>query len=102
MYKTQYKLNMKETRLCQVLCKMDMSKFKQKFIKFLIENNYKASFYLDGLPAAYMSMKNKDFDKGIPIGVKEEDNSLYFYNHYTFHIGVRKVKNNTQSNITII
>lgn len=96
MYKTPYRLKLKETRLCQVLCKMDTSSFKQKFLKFLIENNYKASFYLDGLPAAFMSMNDKDFDKGIPIGVKDEDGSLNFYNHFTFHIGIRQVRNNTK------
>ena len=66
-------------------------------MKKLIKRKYTAKYYLDKLPAGYMSYNsetkevNIEYNTGIPLG-EVEDNHYIIYNHLQFHILLHEIK----------
>lgn len=90
IYPTDYQVFLMNDSYCSVLCEFNFDLYHASFIQFLIENNYRATYYLDGLPAVYVNLDDGTVDyDGIPLGKKVGDEFI-IYNHLTFHIELQK------------
>ena len=94
IYETNYKVKILDDKYCQTLCSFEYDNYHENYLKFLIENNYLASYYLDGLPASYINLsESKILYNGIPLGYKISDSQYILYNHYSFHIELQREDN---------
>ena len=90
IYPTDYQLFLMNDSYCNLLCEFNFDLYHASFIQFLIDNNYKATYYLDGLPAVYINLDEHTVEyDGIPLGKKVGDEYI-IYNHLTFHIELQK------------
>jgi hypothetical protein len=95
--------------MCQLVCKKKVGQeFDYPIYKWLIEQEYKATWYADALPAGLNQTYTGDVSKsniilhesGIPLGEKVEVNNkskIKLYNHLTFIISVHKSHNTETS-----
>jgi hypothetical protein len=103
-YTTKYDLQMNiNGTFCQTVCKKKFDNERDfKFYKWAIEQEYKATWYADGLPGGLNLVYLKGDEKmqnevlhesGIPLGDKvyvNDETRLKIYNHLTFIISVHK------------
>ena len=91
LFVSDYKLNALKDEYCKVVCEFSYDSYHENFLKFLIDNNYNSTFYLDGLPASFVDFKNNKVEyQGIPLGRKLSKDNYIFYNHLVFHIELQK------------
>jgi transmembrane 9 superfamily protein 2/4 len=71
---------------CSLLCESANDRQDLDNFKWMIDNEYKASWMLDDLPSGYRlttthKEKFSEYQSGFPIGYKEGKNEYYIYNH---------------------
>lgn len=90
-----YQINMGQNIRCEVLCSQKNRRSHIRTFKWMIENDYKASWILDNLPSGfrqtlYSSDEQKTkisyYQDGFPIGFKE-GRDYYLNNHH--HIVIK-------------
>lgn len=87
IYSTDYQINVLQDEYCNVLCEFNYDYYQETFLKFLIDNNYNSTYYLDGLPASFINFESNQVEyQGIPLGKKLNNGQYILYNHLTFHI----------------
>jgi transmembrane 9 superfamily protein 2/4 len=107
-FSTLYELKMFKNAYCQVLCNVTLSEFEEGVLKWMIDHDYRATYYLDNLPAGLNGTYKGDaiqhvyYDHGIPIGEKlGASGKQMIFNHLTFNIHVHlehNVKEEKHSN----
>lgn len=94
-----YKISMKNTVYCNNLCKLTNSKTDIEIFKWMIDNEYKANWVLDGLPSGYRVPVNATktnlafYQDGVPIGFKA-NGKRFLYNHHHFIVKVHQTAEN--------
>ena len=85
-----YKINTKESSSCTPLCQSTIPSKKLKFLKRLIDKQYRVHFTLDSLPIVVRSKSHNYALRGFPVGFKDvgtDGSDQYFiYNHLRFII----------------
>ena len=92
---TPYRIYMQIRENCNRLCKTTNSKSDIKALEWIIENKYKATWFLDSLPSGYrISLEDKQinieiFQSGVPLGFTI-NGKKYIYNHHHIIVKVNK------------
>lgn len=85
-----YEFEVLRNTTCTVLCSSDIKEKKQmKFLRMLIEKQYRVHFTLDSLPIVIRSKSHNYAMRGFPIGFidkEDEAHPYYLYNHLKFVI----------------
>jgi hypothetical protein len=97
----------KVNTICQIACiRQPLSDYQSELYNWLIQENYRAPWYADNLPAGLnMSMSGMHssdilYDNGIPLGEIIYFNDLTkfkLYNHLTFNIHVHRDHSNLKN-----
>ena len=109
METSAYTLTMKKDSVCVPLCVRNNTEEQVDNFRWMIDNEYKASWVLDNLPAGirfvtkYSTsyMRWSYYDDGFPIGYKYQDN-YYIYNHMHIVVKVNKVTETTPEQWVIV
>lgn len=87
LYGTDYSVKLLHDDYCKVLCRFNYENYQENFLYYLINNQYNATYYLDGLPASFINFESNRVEyQGIPLGKRISNEKYIFYNHLTFHI----------------
>jgi transmembrane 9 superfamily protein 2/4 len=85
-----YEFEVLRNTTCTVLCSSDIKEKKEmKFLRRLIEKQYRVHFTLDSLPIVIRSKSHNYAMRGFPIGFidkEDEAHPYYLYNHLKFII----------------
>ncbi|KAJ0965840.1 hypothetical protein J5N97_026978 [Dioscorea zingiberensis] len=95
-----YVFEMREPKMCQIVCKIKPNEKEAKDLKEKIEDEYRVNMILDNLPLV-VPIKRRDQDSntfyqhGFQIGVKGppaggKDDKYYIHNHLTFLVKYHK------------
>jgi transmembrane 9 superfamily protein 2/4 len=96
---TDYEANLFKNEYCKVLCKKLLTDFDIDVLKWMVDEDYVSSWFLDDLPAGRnMTMYGEIsdlvmHDSGIPVGAKHSANGQEkkkIFNHFTFNVFVNK------------
>ena len=96
LYTTNYIINTNINKYCQILCYNNFGDLYSNLMKGLIKRKYVINYYLDKLPAGYMSYNsetkeiNIEYNTGIPLG-EVKNNHYIIYNHLQFHILLHEI-----------
>jgi transmembrane 9 superfamily protein 2/4 len=99
MYFTNYQIKVNNDQYCKYHDTKNFTNYDTYLFKWMIDRDYRISFYLDKLPAGFKLSIDHDvhYYSGIPIGTKryENDNTFKYilYNHYTFYVYVNRANN---------
>ena len=100
-FSTDYFANTNINKTCERICSNSFSNESVNSLKKLIKREYYTNWYIDNLPAgfiSYDSLNNKysiNYYKGIPLGYFNKTNKKYYiYNHLRFHILINKISDN--------
>ena len=97
IFSTGYSALTGNDSFCQILCYNEFDNDSINLIKRLIKGNYFVNWYLDKLPAGFLSYNketkqtNIDYFRGIPLGYYLENDIYYINNHLQFHILINEV-----------
>ena len=105
-----YDLKMMKNSYCQSLCFKKFSDYDISLFEWMIDRDYKASWYLrnlihryiDDLPAAYnrtvwgVEKEEIRYEDGFPIGTIQ-DNGRFIYNHLRLHIFTHGLHENNKT-----
>ena len=93
---------------CQHLCEpQNYSNYEIDLFKWMIDREYRASWYIDDLPAAYKlydhqaEKEEMKYEDGFPLGMILESGH-YIYNHLILHIYGHELHDNLNSSFTIV
>lgn len=96
IFNSPFKINMLETKECEVLCKTSYDKAEASFVNRNIRAGYTYNWIVDGLPAARhvreRSTTTDFYSPGFPIGNVDLLNEPHLYNHFVIHLEVHKRK----------
>mmetsp|Transcript_1017 Transcript_1017/g.4352 ORF Transcript_1017/g.4352 Transcript_1017/m.4352 type:complete len:641 (-) Transcript_1017:1261-3183(-) len=100
--KSDYKIFVMQNDDCRILCKKDLSVHAQNDFVERIEENYLNHWIVDNLPAASLVhsegtdedevKKTLSYQKGFPLGYKDELNSVYLFNHFSITLQYHEVR----------
>eukprot|EP00968_Pinguiococcus_pyrenoidosus_P027262 scaffold7362_cov266-Pinguiococcus_pyrenoidosus.AAC.27 len=100
--KSDYKIFVMQNDDCRILCKKDLSVNAQNDFVERIEENYLNHWIVDNLPAASLVhsegtdedevKKTLSYQKGFPLGYKDELNSVYLFNHFSITLQYHEVR----------
>jgi transmembrane 9 superfamily protein 2/4 len=100
-FSTDYFANTNINKTCERICSNSFSNESVNSLKKLIKREYYTNWYIDNLPAgfiSYDSLNNKysiNYYQGIPLGYFNKTNKKYYiYNHLRFHILINKISDN--------
>ena len=100
-FSTDYFANTNINKTCERICSNSFSNESVNSLKKLIKREYSTNWYIDNLPAgfiSYDSLNNKfsiNYYQGIPLGYFNKTNKKYYiYNHLRFHILINKISDN--------
>ena len=100
-FSTDYFANTNVNKTCERICSNSFSNESVNSLKKLIKREYYTNWYIDNLPAgfiSYDSLNNKysiNYYQGIPLGYFNKTNKKYYiYNHLRFHILINKISDN--------
>ena len=100
-FSTYYFANTNINKTCERICSNSFSNESVNSLKKLIKREYYTNWYIDNLPAgfiSYDSLNNKysiNYYQGIPLGYFNKTNKKYYiYNHLRFHILINKISDN--------
>ena len=100
-FSTDYFANTNVNKTCERICSNSFSHESINSLKKLIKREYYTNWYIDNLPAgfiSYDSLNNKysiNYYQGIPLGYFNKTNKKYYiYNHLRFHILINKISDN--------
>ena len=100
-FSTDYFANTNVNKTCERICSNSFSHESVNSLKKLIKREYYTNWYIDNLPAgfiSYDSLNNKysiNYYQGIPLGYFNKTNKKYYiYNHLRFHILINKISDN--------
>ena len=100
-FSTDYFANTNVNKTCEIICSNSFSNESVNSLKKLIKREYYTNWYIDNLPAgfiSYDSLNNKysiNYYQGIPLGYFNKTNKKYYiYNHLRFHILINKISDN--------
>ncbi|GJN04208.1 hypothetical protein PR202_ga21733 [Eleusine coracana subsp. coracana] len=94
-----YVFEMREPKMCQVVCKTTINEKQTKEIKEKIEDEYRVNMILDNLPLVVpIARQDKDavvYQGGYHVGVKgqyagNKDEKYFIHNHLTFLVKYHK------------
>ena len=97
IFSTGYSARTGNDSYCRILCYNQFDEESLNLIKRLIKGNYFVNWYLDKLPAGFLSYNketkqtNIDYFRGIPLGYYLENDIYYINNHLQFHILINEV-----------
>lgn len=97
---SKYTLQMKKDVVCAKLCEQNNTSEDLESFRWMIDNEYRASWVLDNLPAGLRVVTLTGdrgtllsyYEDGFPIGYKDENGAYYIYNHAHIIIKVNQVK----------
>lgn len=84
---------------CQILCEFDMGARKIKWMRNLVERQYRVHLTLDQLPVLMRSHEYHYAFRGYPLGFKAtpqytgQDEEFFLYNHLKFTIAYQELQN---------
>jgi transmembrane 9 superfamily protein 2/4 len=103
-----YQINMMSNSYCKQLCSpRNYTGYEVELFQWMIERDYKASWYIDDLPAAYKLYDHQaekeeiKYEDGFPLGIKLES-GFVIYNHLRLHLYVHEMHDRTNSSFTIV
>uniref|UniRef100_A0A0E0LXU9 Transmembrane 9 superfamily member n=1 Tax=Oryza punctata TaxID=4537 RepID=A0A0E0LXU9_ORYPU len=103
-----YVFEMREPKMCQIVCKATISDKQAKELKEKIEDEYRVNMILDNLPLVVpIARPDRDavvFQGGYHVGVKgqyagSKDEKYFIHNHLTFLVKYHKDENSDLSRI---
>jgi transmembrane 9 superfamily protein 2/4 len=101
---SNYYVFMNQNETCNWACTKNFTEIDVSNYKWLIDNRYYVTYYLDKLASGYLyifrnkenQIKNKtNYFLGIPIGYKKHK-KYYIYNHYVLYITINEKNNKYQ------
>lgn len=88
-----FRLKVMEDQACQVICSVDIGLRKVKWLRNLVERQYRVHLTLDSLPVLMRSAAYNYAVRGYPLGFKagpnytgKDENEFFLYNHLKFTI----------------
>ena len=88
-----FQLKVLQDQPCQVVCSIDIGPRKVKWLRNLVERQYRVHLTLDSLPVLMRSAEYNYAVRGYPLGFKagpkytgKEENEFFLYNHMKFTI----------------
>lgn len=97
---SNYIISINKPVTCQLLCERVNNKEEAQNFKWMIDNEYKASWSLDGLPAGVRTtyrgsqnegVKYSNYDDGFPIGASQEGGAHFIYNHLNLIVQIHQI-----------
>ncbi|KAG8057730.1 hypothetical protein GUJ93_ZPchr0002g23113 [Zizania palustris] len=90
---------MRETKMCQIVCKIDVSDKEAKELKEKIEDEYRVNMILDNLPLVVPVMRQDEnivaYQSGYHVGIKgqytgSKEEKHFIHNHLSFLVKFHK------------
>lgn len=98
-----YKIITKQDTTCTPLCSSSsLSSKRIKFLRRLIDKQYRVHLTLDSLPILVRSKAHNYALRGFPLGFRDEESNMYYiYNHLRFVIYYHASKNEEKDTVHI-
>jgi len=105
---SNYKLNMRQPKSCEVLCKKKYSKEELQQFGQKVTDEYRVHWIVDNLPAAtrviadYEGDQEYSYQRGYPLGFMSTNGKPYIHNHVRILMKYRQSIDNTYEGSRIV